>query len=244
MKSVVVLPAYHAEKTLMKTLEDIPYDFVDEVILVDDASSDGTCSLASGIAARGMLDSGRKINMQVHCLPKNRGYGGNQKECYKLALKSGAEIVTMLHPDFQYDPKVIKYFKLLIEGGLYDVMLGSRIRSRKEAISNGMPYYKYFANRLMTMVENIASGQNLSEWHTGMRAYRREVLEKIDFEKFSDDFVFDTQMLFAIVGKKYKIGELPVPVRYLSESSSINFKRSVKYGLLTMLETVKYIFRK
>lgn len=231
MKTIVVLPAYNAEKTLKKTVSEIPRDCVQEIILVDDKSSDATLELA------------RRLNLVVKQHDQNRGYGGNQKTCYKLALERGADIVVMLHPDYQYDPRLIKHFVAFIQEGYFDVMLGSRIRTRREALAGGMPKYKYYANRILTAFENIVSGQNLSEWHTGMRAYRREVLERIDFEKFSDNFVFDTQMLFGIIEKDFSIGEIPVPVRYFPEASSINFSRSLKYGISTVATALGFLFR-
>jgi len=227
-KIVVVLPAYNAAKTLQKTVADIPKDVVDEIILVDDGSNDETAQLA------------KSLDLTVITHKKNRGYGANQKTCYGAALARGADIIIMLHPDYQYDPRLIKYFVGLIQGNYFDVMLGSRIRSRKEALAGGMPLYKYYANRFLTLIENLASGQNLSEWHTGMRAYRRKVLEDINFENNSDDFIFDTQTLFQIIEKNYLIGEIPVPVRYFPEASSINFSRSVKYGLQTLCVALKY----
>ena len=231
-KVIVILPAFNAEKTLAQTVEDIPRDIVSEIILVDDKSKDNTVSLA------------RELNLIVGLHDKNKGYGANQKTCYNLALQKGADIVVMIHPDYQYDPKVIKYLVGFIEEGYADVMLGSRIRSRKEALEGGMPPYKYLANRFLTLCENILSGYNLSEWHTGMRAYRREVLEKIDFEKNSDDFVFDTEVLFQIIGKGYRIGDIPVPVRYNPESSSINFKRSLKYGTSTLFIAIGFFIKR
>ena len=228
----IVLPAYNAEKTLRKTYNEIPSKYRNNVILVDDASHDRTTNLA------------KKLNLHVHRHKNNRGYGGNQKSCYRLALKRGADIIVMLHPDYQYDPKLIKYFVEMIKNDYFDVMLGSRIRSRQEALDGGMPKYKYYSNRFLTIIENTLSGHNLSEWHTGMRAYSSEVLKSIKFNQFSDDFVFDSQMLFAIIEKGYTIGEIPVPVRYFSEASSINFKRSLKYGLQTVAEAFKYYIRK
>jgi glycosyltransferase involved in cell wall biosynthesis len=204
---------------------------VDEIILVDDGSSDDTVALA------------RKLNLTVYCHEKNKGYGANQKTCYRLALEKGAEIIIMLHPDYQYDPKAIKYLISFIQDKFYDVVLGSRIRSRPEALAGGMPVYKYFANRFLSFCENILSGQNLSEWHTGLRAYKREVLEIIDYNKFSDDFIFDTQMLFAVIEKNYRIGEIPIPVRYNPLSSSINFKRSLRYGFLTLFIAFKFFLK-
>ncbi len=229
-KVIVVFPAYYAEKTLEQTVNDIPKDYVDEMILVDDCSKDKTVEIA------------QSLGMIVHQHQQNKGYGGNQKTCYRLALERGADIIIMLHPDYQYDPKLIKYFVDYISDGYFDVMLGTRIRSRKEALAGGMPKYKYIANRLLSLFENIVSGQNLSEWHTGMRAYKREVLENIDFTSNSDDFVFDSQVLFQIVKKGYRIGEIPVPVRYMPEASSINFKRSMKYGIGTVMTALKYLF--
>ena len=234
-KVVVVLPAYNAASTLKKTLDDIPIGFVDEIILVDDSSKDDTVKLANS------LSQISKIPLIIHKHDKNRGYGGNQKTCYKIALERNAKIIVMLHPDYQYDPKLIKHFVDFINNGYFDVMLGSRIRTRHEALLGGMPLYKYISNRVLTFIENIFSGQNLSEWHTGMRAYKREVLENTDFVRNSEDFLFDSQMLFNILRKGYKIGEIPVPVRYFPEASSINFKRSVKYGIGTIFESLKYL---
>ncbi len=227
-KVVVVLPAYNAEKTLRKTVEDINKELVDQIILVDDFSSDKTLEVA------------RSLGLKIARHGKNRGYGANQKTCYRLALRSGADIVVMIHPDYQYDPKLIKHLASFIQEGYFDVMLGSRIRSRKETLAGGMPIYKYYANRFLTFVENLATGHNLSEWHTGMRAYTREVLEKIDFAKNSNDFIFDSQVLFQVIEKGYRIGEISVPVRYSPDSSSINFWRSSKYGLQTLVLAGRY----
>lgn len=229
-KIIVVLPAYNAAKTLAKTVADVPAS-VDEIILVDDKSSDETAALA------------KELGLYVFERANNGGYGANQKDCYRIALERGGDIIAMLHPDYQYDPSMLKYFFELIGDERFDVVLGSRIRSRQEALVGGMPLYKYISNRFLSMAENILSGQNLSEWHTGMRAYSRQVLENINFEKNSDDFVFDSQVLFQIIAAGYLIGELPVPVRYFKEASSINFRRSLKYGILTLGVAVKHFFK-
>ncbi|MEI6529563.1 MAG: glycosyltransferase family 2 protein [Candidatus Falkowbacteria bacterium] len=228
-KIVVVLPAYNAAATLAMTVDDIP-EIVDEIILVDDKSSDATVAEA------------KRLGLFIFQHEHNGGYGANQKTCYRLALEHGADIVVMIHPDYQYDPKLINFFAEFIGNNYFDVMLGTRIRSRREALAGGMPLYKYFANRALTIFENFASGYNLSEWHTGMRAYKREVLEKIKWQNNSDDFVFDTQVLFQIVALRYRIGEVPAPVRYFKEASSINFRRSLKYGLATVGVALKYFF--
>ena len=231
-KVIVVLPAYQAEKTLKQTVSEIPTDIVDEIILVDDASNDQTVRI------------GRSLNLIVEQHDLNKGYGGNQKTCYTLALQRGADIVVMLHPDYQYDPRLIPHFVDFLRNDYFDVMLGSRIRTRKEALAGGMPPYKYFANRFLTLLENIVTGQNLSEWHTGMRAYTRKVLETIDFKNNSDDFVFDSQVLFQIVEHGFRLGEIPVPVRYFPEASSINFGRSLRYGIGTVWTALQYLFRR
>jgi glycosyltransferase involved in cell wall biosynthesis len=227
-KVIVVLTAHNSAKTLERTVRDIPENLVDEIILVDDFSHDDTCKIAE------------KIGLTIFKHDRNKGYGGNQKTCYKLALEKGADIIAMLHPDYQYDPKILKHLVEYIKEDYFDVMLGTRIRSKKEALAGGMPIYKYYSNRFLTFFENLATGHNLSEWHTGMRAYKKEVLENIDFLKNSDDFFFDSQMLFKIIEKGYKIGEVPVPVRYFDEASSISFSRSLKYGIQTLGLTLKY----
>jgi glycosyltransferase involved in cell wall biosynthesis len=228
-KIIVVLPAYNAAKTLEKTVADLP-DIVDEIILVDDKSTDNTAIL------------GKHLGLTVVQHEVNKGYGGNQKTCYEIAMKHGGDIIVMIHPDYQYDPKLVKYFAEFIADDYFDVMLGTRIRSRRETLAGGMPLYKYIANRLLTIFENLISGRNLSEWHTGMRAYKREVLDKIHWQNNSDDFVFDSQMLFQIVAHNYRIGEIPVPVRYFKEASSINFWRSLQYGIATVWTGIKYLF--
>jgi glycosyltransferase involved in cell wall biosynthesis len=221
-KVVAVLPAYNAEKTLAATVGDIPAGSVDEIILVDDGSKDGTVELA------------RSLGLTVIVHPQNRGYGGNQKTCYRHALERGADIVVMIHPDYQYDSRIIPHAVGFIELGICDVVLGSRIRSRAEALGGGMPAWKYLANRFLTAIENFALGQNLGDFHSGFRAYRRQVLETIPFERNSDDFVFDTQFLVQAVRLGFRLGDVPVPVRYFKEASSINFRRSVRYGLGTL----------
>tara|TARA_R110002095_G_scaffold161291_2_gene139753 strand:- start:939 stop:1853 length:915 start_codon:yes stop_codon:yes gene_type:complete len=227
-KTIVVMPAYNAAPTLLKTLSDLPVDVVDEIILVDDGSTDGTVDLA--------LREGLTVIQHK----QNRGYGGNQKTCYQYALDHGAEYVVMLHPDYQYDSRVVGIAIQLLKLGICDVVLGSRIRTRQEALSGGMPTWKYIANRLLTITENIALGQNLGDFHSGFRAYRREVLETIPFELNSNDFVFDSQFLAQAVYFGFRVGDIPVPVRYFPEASSINFKRCVKYGLGTLAVLARY----
>ena len=228
-KIIAVLPAYNASKTLEKTVSEIP-DIFDEIILVDDASVDDTVNIA------------KNLGLFVVTHDNNKGYGGNQKTCYATALSHGAEVVVMIHPDYQYDPKLARYFAEYIVNGYFDVVLGNRIRSRREALSGGMPAYKYFFNRLLTLFENIISGQNLGEWHSGMRAYSRSVLELINWQDNSDDFVFDSEMLFKVISLNFKIGEVPVPVIYFKEASSISLQRSFKYGAATIWCSLKYLF--
>jgi glycosyltransferase involved in cell wall biosynthesis len=219
---IAVMPAYNAERTLPATLADIPPGSVDEIILVDDGSKDRTVALAHELG----------LTVLVH--PENRGYGGNQKTCYREALARGADIVVMIHPDYQYDSRVIPHAVGIIELGICDVVLGSRVRSRAEALAGGMPVWKYVANRLLTVTENLGLGQNLGDFHSGFRVYRRAVLDTVPFENNSDDFVFDTQFLVQAVHFGFRLGDVPVPVRYFDEASSINFRRSVKYGLSTL----------
>jgi glycosyltransferase involved in cell wall biosynthesis len=221
-KVIAVLPAYNAEKTLAATLADMPAGCVDEVILVDDGSKDRT------------VETAREMGLTVIVHDKNKGYGGNQKTCYRTALEHGADVVVMIHPDYQYDSRIIPHAVGIIELGICDVVLGSRIRSRQEALDGGMPIYKYLSNRFLTICENFALGQNLGDFHSGFRVYRRQVLETIPFEQNSDDFVFDTQFLAQAVRLGFRLGDLPVPVRYFDEASSINFRRSLRYGLLTL----------
>jgi glycosyltransferase involved in cell wall biosynthesis len=219
---IAVMPAYNAERTLSSTLADMPAGCVDEILLVDDGSTDRTVEVA------------REMGLTVIVHPQNRGYGGNQKTCYREALERGADIVVMIHPDYQYDSRVIPHAVGFIELGLCDVVLGNRIRSRQEAMTGGMPVYKYLSNRFLTTFENFALGQNLGDFHSGFRVYSRAVLERIPFEKNSDDFVFDTQFLVQAVRIGFRLGDIPVPVRYFDEASSINFRRSLKYGLSTL----------
>jgi glycosyltransferase involved in cell wall biosynthesis len=227
-KIVAVLPAYNAESTLEATLVDVPPGSVDEIILVDDGSRDRTVKVA------------REMGLTVIEHPQNKGYGGNQKTCYRHALDHGADIVVMIHPDYQYDSRVIPHAVAFIELGICDVVLGSRVRSRQEALAGGMPLYKYVSNRFLTAFENMALGQNLGDFHSGFRVYRREVLERIPFERNSDDFVFDTQFLVQAVRLGFRLGDIPVPVRYFAEASSINFRRSLKYGVATLGVVAQY----
>jgi glycosyltransferase involved in cell wall biosynthesis len=217
-KIIVVLPAYNAAKTLEMTYHEIPFEFVDGVILVDDASRDDTAAVASGLG----------ITTIVH--EQNVGYGGNQKTCYQAALDMGADIVVMLHPDYQYTPKLIPAMASMIAFDEFDAVLASRILGTG-ALKGGMPLYKYVANRFLTLVENILLGQKLSEYHTGYRAFSRELLEKLPLGKNSDDFVFDNQMLAQIAWFGYRIGELSCPTKYFADASSINFRRSLIYGI-------------
>jgi len=226
-KIVVIMPAYNAGKTLEKTYRDLPKGLASEVILVDDASRDETIKIANKL----------KITTFVH--EHNLGYGGNQKTCYWEALKRKPDIVVMLHPDYQYDATLTGDLVKPIVDGRFDIMLGSRIRSRKEALDGGMPLYKYLSNRLLTLIENISLGLSLSEYHTGFRAYSQKALRKIPFQLLSNDFVFDQEILIWAVRKGLKIGEIPVPVRYFPEASSINFRRSLKYGLETLFALIR-----
>jgi glycosyltransferase involved in cell wall biosynthesis len=227
-KVIAVMPAYNAARTLAATLADVPAGSVDEIILVDDGSKDGTPQLA------------REMGLTVIQHPSNRGYGGNQKTCYRHALEHGADIVVMIHPDYQYDSRVIPHAVAIIELGIADVVLGSRIRSRAEALEGGMPWWKYFANRFLTALENMALGQNVGDFHSGFRVYRREVLERIPFDRNSDNFVFDTQFLVQAIHFGFRLADVPVPVRYFDEASSINFLRSVRYGLGTLGTVLRY----
>jgi len=230
-KIVVVLPAYNAEKTLVTTYREIPFDIVDEVILVDDASVDHTVAVAKDL----------KIRTIVH--GKNLGYGGNQKSCYRAALECGADIVVMLHPDYQYTPKLIPAMVFLLISGEYDVVLGSRILGGK-AIQGGMPIYKYVNNRMLTLIQNVLMSQKLSEYHTGYRAFTRKVLEAVSLDDNSNDFVFDNQMLSQILYAGFRVGEITCPAKYFPEASSINLSRSIKYGLGCLRTAVMFRLNK
>jgi glycosyltransferase involved in cell wall biosynthesis len=218
-KIVVVLPAYNASLTLEKTYNEIPFDIVDDVVLVDDLSTDATIEVAKKIGIRHIVQH-----------QKNRGYGGNQKSCYDKALALGADIVIMVHPDYQYTPLLIPSMAHIIANDLYPVVFGSRILG-KGALKGGMPMYKYIFNRMLTLSQNILINQKLSEYHTGFRAFSREVLETVNYEANSDDFVFDNQMISQVFMAGFEIAEITCPTKYFKEASSINFSRSMKYGL-------------
>jgi glycosyltransferase involved in cell wall biosynthesis len=231
-KIVVVMPAYNAEKTLQMTYAEIPLDLVDEVIIVDDHSRDNTYNKAVELGIRHVIRHDR-----------NKGYGGNQKTCYDKALELGADIVIMLHPDYQYTPKLIPSMVPIIAQGLYPVVIGSRILGRG-AITGGMPRYKYFFNRFLTFSQNIMMRQKLSEYHTGYRAFSKEVLNSINYQANSDDFVFDNQMLAQIFFKGFEIAEVTCPTKYFADASSINFHRSMKYGLGVLSTSFAYFLQK
>src|ERR1035437_6736042 len=216
-KIVVVFPAFNASKTLPQTYNEIPFDIVDEVLLVDDASQDNTVEVAKQLGIHHIISH-----------TENTGYGGNQKSCYKAALELGADIVIMVHPDYQYTPKLIPSMAYLIANEVYEVVLGSRILG-KGALKGGMPVYKYISNRFLTLFQNFMIGAKLSEYHTGYRAFSRKVLESINYQANSDDFVFDNQMLSQILYQGFEIGEITCPTKYFKEASSINLKRSLKY---------------
>lgn len=226
-KIIVVMPAYNAAKTLEVTHREIPHDIVDEVILVDDGSTDDT------------VDVSRRLGITTIIHPENRGYGGNQKTCYATALAHGADVVIMLHPDYQYDPHLLLPMVSMVTDGPYDVVIGSRILGQTEA--SNMPLWKYISNRFLTLFENILLGAKLSEYHTGYRAFTREVLESLPLDGNSEDFVFDNEMLAQIIMKGFGIGEVSCPAKYFPEASSINFRRSVRYGLGVL--RVSLVFR-
>jgi glycosyltransferase involved in cell wall biosynthesis len=226
-KIAVVMPAYRAAKTLEACWRAIPHDTVDCVLLVDDASDDATVAVA------------RELGIRTHRHPQNRGYGGNQKTCYTLALEEGADIVVMLHPDYQYEPRLITPMAGMIASGVYDVVLGSRILG-KTALAGGMPRYKYVFNRLLTFAQNILLGSKLSEFHTGYRAFSRHALSTLPLRANSDDFVFDNQMLVQAVAAGLRIGEISCPTKYFPEASQISFRRSLRYGLGVLATSVSY----
>jgi len=226
-KVIVIMPAYNAEKTLEKTYNEIYQNFVDEIVLVDDFSSDETKDIA------------KRLNITTIVHEKNKGYGANQKTCYRAALKAGADIVIMLHPDYQYTPKLIPAIASMIAFGEYDSVIASRMLGNS-ALKGGMPVYKYISNRFLTEFENLFIGEKLSEYHTGFRGFSKEILEKLPLEDCSDDFIFDNQMLALILYNGYKIGEISCPTKYFAEASSINFVRSCKYGLEVLRVSLEY----
>lgn len=230
-KVVVIMPAYNAEKTLKQTYDEIYHDFVDEVILVDDNSSDNT-KLVS-----------KELNITTIVHKQNKGYGANQKSCYKAALKAGADIVVMLHPDYQYTPKLIPAMVSMIAFGEYDAVMASRMLGNS-ALKGGMPFYKFVANRFLTSFENLFLGEKLSEYHTGFRGFSKEVLEKLPLADCDDDFIFDNEILALLFYNNYKIGEISCPTKYFKEASSINFARSCKYGFGVLSVSLKYLFAK
>lgn len=230
-KVTVVLPAYNAASTLQKTYDEIPFDVVDDVIMVDDASTDDT------------VDVAKKLGITTFRHDHNLGYGGNQKTCYREALKRDADVVIMLHPDYQYEPKLIGAMASLVAIGQYDLVLGSRIISGG-SVKSGMPVYKYISNRFLTLFENILLGQKISEYHTGYRAFSRRLLEKLPMENNSDDFVFDNEFIAQTVYFGYTVGEVSCPTKYFPEASSINFRRSVKYGLGVLKTALAFRFEK
>lgn len=231
-KIVVVLPAYNAERTLARTYEEIPFDIVDDVILVDDASRDKT------------IKEGQKLGIK-HIVKhdRNQGYGANQKTCYQYALSLEADIIIMLHPDYQYTPKLIPAMACIIAQGIYPVVIGSRILGNG-ALKGGMPLYKYVFNRCLTLFQNLLVGQKLSEYHTGYRAFSSEIFKKIFYERCSDDFIFDNQMLSQIIYARFEIGEITCPTKYFEEASSINFRRSVTYGIGVVKTSFMHFFQR
>jgi len=226
-KITVVLPAYRAEKTLRQTYEQIPLEIVDHVILVDDASTDSTVALA------------RQLGIRTFCHCENLGYGANQKTCYREALALGSDIVVMLHPDYQYDPRLVTAMAAMVASGVYDAVLGSRILGNT-ALHGGMPLYKYVSNRALTFLQNLLCGAKLSEYHSGYRAFSRGVIERLPLLGNSDDFLFDNQMLTQVIAFKFRIGEISCPTKYTPDASSISFRRSVTYGLGVVCTSLKY----
>ena len=230
-KIVVVMPAYNAEKTLRKTYNEVPLDIVDLVILTDDCSRDNTVGVA------------KELNIMTIRHEKNSGYGGNQKTCYRRALDEGADIVIMIHPDYQYTPKLARSMAGMIAEGVYDTVLASRILGTG-ALKGGMPLYKFIANRFLTFIENLMIGQKLSEYHTGYRAFSKDVLENLALDLNSDDFIFDNQMIVQIHAAGYQIGEISCPTKYFDDASSINFSRSLRYGILCLWTGFRYFLHK
>lgn len=231
-KVIVVLPSYNAEQTLGQVMNEIPFDIVDEVVLVDDASNDQTINRARELGIKHILQH-----------TENRGYGANQKSCYHKALSLGADIIILLHPDYQYTPRLIPSMAYLIAEGIYPVVLGSRMLGRG-ALKGGMPLYKYFFNRVLTFLQNLLTGQRLSEYHTGYRAFARHVLENIHFDVCADDFVFDNQVLSQILYAGYEVGEISCPTHYFSGASSIGLRKSIIYGLGVLKTSLSYCFNK
>jgi glycosyltransferase involved in cell wall biosynthesis len=223
------MPAYNAATTLRATVADIPPGSVDEIILVDDASRDETVTIAT------------ELGLTVIRHERNKGYGGNQKTCYDEALRRGADIVVMIHPDYQYDSRLVPYVIGFIRDDVCDMVLGSRVRTRRETIESGMPVWKYISNRFLTLVENVVLGLNLSELHTGYRAYSRRVLETIPYHRNDDNFVFDSQVIAQVARFGFRIGEVPVPCRYMEEASSVNLRQGIVYGLGTLGVLVRYV---
>ena len=226
-KIIVVMPAYNAARTLAQTYREISLDIVDDVLLVDDSSSDPTVTVA------------REMGLSVFVHEQNRGYGRNQKTCYQEALKRGADIIVMLHPDYQYSPKLVVSLAGMIASGEYDIALGSRILG-VGALEGGMPLYKYISNRFLTLVQNLLLGYKLSEYHTGYRAFARKVLETLPLDDNSDDFLFDNEILAQAIYFNYRIGEISCPTKYFTEASSINFARSVEYGIGVLATSIKF----
>ena len=230
-KIIAVLPAYNAAKTLPQTVRDIPFGIVDEILLVDDQSSDNTVEIA------------RQLQLEVFRHPQNLGYGGNQKTCYREALRRNADVVVMLHPYYQYDPRLLLAMVSPICYGVYDVMLGSRIIGGR-ALSGGMPRIKYYGNRILTFLQNLVFRRKLSEYHTGYRAFHRKVFDRIDFESNSDDFVFDGQILAQLIYFNFEIGEISCPTRYFPEASSIGFRKGIVYASGCLLTAAQYFLQK
>ena len=230
-KVIVVMPAYNAERTLEMTCREVPREYIDEIIVVDDASSDRTAQVA------------RRLDLHAIVHPRNLGYGGNQKTCYREALGRGADVVVMLHPDYQYTPRLLVAMASLVAVGQYDVVLGSRILS-EGALQGGMPFYKYAANRMLTFIQNLLLGKKLSEYHTGYRAFSRRVLESLPLGENSDDFIFDNQMLAEAMYFGFSVGEVSCPTKYFPEASSISFRRSVKYGMGVLWTSALYRLNK